>query len=150
MRSGEAADLGQQVRATGNVVLIFLGLGVVGFAIGTLTRAVIQFGFGLFFGRRRMQKEISKLRGDFIFCDVGRRVALEIAARNLPLVIVEQDPSEAQWVQEENFPSSSVTPPGTRSGDRRAADLSNDFSRRFLDFLRRFAEVKERETQVGV
>jgi hypothetical protein len=68
---------------------------VVGFAIGTLTRAVIQFGFGLFFGRRRMQKEISKLRGDFIFCGVGRRVALEIATRNLPLVIVAQDPSEA-------------------------------------------------------
>jgi hypothetical protein len=96
-----------------------------------------------------MQKEISKLRGDFIFCGVGRRVALEIATRNLPLVIVEQDPSEAQWAQEENFPSSSVTPPGTRSCDRRAADLSNDLSRRFFDFRRRFAEVKERETQVG-
>lgn len=90
-----------------NVILVFLGLGVVGFAIGTLTHAVIQSELGVFFGRRRMEKEISKLRDHFIICGagrVGRRVAMEIAARNLPLVIVEQDPSKAKWAQEHNFP----------------------------------------------
>jgi voltage-gated potassium channel len=90
-----------------NVVLIFLGLGVVGFAIGTLTHAVIQSELGDIFGRRRMEKEISKLRDHFIICGagrVGRRVALEVAARGLPLVIVEQDAEKARWAQEQNFP----------------------------------------------
>lgn len=90
-----------------NVVLIFLGIGVVGFAIGTLTHAVIQSELGSFFGRRRMEKEISRLRSHFIICGagrVGRRVTLEIAARSLPLVVVEQDPAKAKWAQEQNFP----------------------------------------------
>jgi voltage-gated potassium channel len=90
-----------------NVVLIFLGLGVVGFAIGTFSHAVIQIELGEIFGRRRMEKEIAKLHDHFIICGagrVGRRVALEVAARTLPLVVVEQDAVKARWVQERNFP----------------------------------------------
>ncbi len=90
-----------------NVVLIFLGLGVVGFAIGTFTRAVIEFELGSFFGRRRMEKSIANLREHFIICGagrVGRRLAVEVAARSLPVVIIEKDPARAQWAQEQNFP----------------------------------------------
>ncbi len=54
-----------------------------------------------------MEKEIAKLRDHFIICGVGRvgrRVAGEVAARNLPLVIVEQDPGKAKWALEMNYP----------------------------------------------
>jgi voltage-gated potassium channel len=75
--------------------------------MATLTHAVIQSELGQFFGRRRMEKEISKLQDHFIICGVGRvgrRVATEIAARNLPLVIVEDDPARAKWAQDNGFP----------------------------------------------
>ncbi|MGH9782273.1 MAG: ion channel, partial [Candidatus Acidiferrales bacterium] len=42
-----------------NVLVIFLGLILVGFAVGSLTRAVIEFELTSFFGRRRMEKEIA-------------------------------------------------------------------------------------------
>ncbi len=90
-----------------NVILVFLGVGTVGFAIGTLTRAVIEFELGSFFGRRRMEKELSALKDHFIICGVGRvgrRVATEVAARKLPLVIIERDPTRATWAQERGFP----------------------------------------------
>jgi voltage-gated potassium channel len=90
-----------------NVVLIFLGIGVVGFAMATLTHAVIESELGLFFGRRRMEKEISKLKDHIIICGVGRvgrRVAMEVAARNIPLVIIEQDTVKAKWALDQGFP----------------------------------------------
>lgn len=90
-----------------SAVIIILGLGTVGFAIGTLTQAVIEFELGSFFGRRRMEKDISKLKDHIIICGagrVGRRLAQEVAARNLPLVFVENDPGAAQWTQNHNFP----------------------------------------------
>ena len=90
-----------------NVVLIFLGVGVVGFAMATLTHAVIESELGTFFGRRRMEKEIAKLKDHIIICGVGRvgrRVALEVAARNIPIVIIEQEPAKAKWAQERNLP----------------------------------------------
>jgi voltage-gated potassium channel len=89
-----------------NVALIFLGVGVVGFAMATLTHAVIESELGSFFGRRRMEKEISKLKDHIIICGagrVGRRVALEVAARNIPLVIIEQEPGKAKWAQDQDF-----------------------------------------------
>ena len=90
-----------------SAVIILLGMGIVGFSIGTLTQAVIEFELGSFFGRRRMEKDISKLKDHFIICGagrVGRRLAQEVAARNLPLVIVDNEPSRVQWAQGQNLP----------------------------------------------
>lgn len=90
-----------------NVILILLGVATVGFAIGTLTKAVVEFELGSFFGRRRMEKELSALKNHFIVCGVGRvgrRVASEVAARKCPLVVIDRDPARAAWAQEQGFP----------------------------------------------
>ena len=90
-----------------NAGVVILGVGVVGFAIGTFTQAVIEFELGTFVGRRRMKKEISQLQKHFIICGagrVGRRVALELSARGLPFVIIEADRTAAQWAQDAGFP----------------------------------------------
>lgn len=90
-----------------NVVLILLGVATVGFAIGTLTKAVVEFELGSFFGRRRMEKELSALKNHFIVCGVGRvgrRVAREVSARKYRLVVIERDPARAAWAQERGFP----------------------------------------------
>ncbi len=90
-----------------NAIVILLGVGVVGFAIGTLTKAMIEFELGSFFGRRRMEKDVSKLKDHIIICGagrVGRRLALEVAGRHVPIVIVENDPQRAQWAQTEGIP----------------------------------------------
>ncbi len=90
-----------------NVGLMIMGVGTVGFAIGTLTQAMIEFEIGSFVGRRRMEKEIARIRDHFIICGagrVGRRVALEIAARDLPLLIIEQDAANARWAYDKEFP----------------------------------------------
>lgn len=90
-----------------NAILIVLGVAVVGFAIGSLTQAMVEFQLGSFFGRRRMEKEISRLQDHFIVCGagrVGRRIALEIAGRGLPVAIVEKEAPRAAWAQEHNIP----------------------------------------------
>lgn len=99
-------DLSPRGRAV-NAVVILLGVAVVGFAIGSLTQAMIEFELGSFFGRRRMEKDISKLKDHIIICGagrVGRRLALEVAARELPLVIIDNNPERTQWAQRGNFP----------------------------------------------
>lgn len=95
-----------QLSATGrafNVILVILGVGVVGFAVASFTQAVIESEFSARFGRRRIEKEISKLKDHFIICGVGRvgrRVAEEIVSAHLPLVVIERDADNARWAQE--------------------------------------------------
>jgi voltage-gated potassium channel len=90
-----------------NVFLVFLGLAVVGFAVTGLAHAVIESELGSVVSRWRMEKEIAKLKDHFIICGigrVGRRVAEEIAALHMPLVIVERDSERVQWARDHEFP----------------------------------------------
>lgn len=90
-----------------NVALIFLGIAVIGYAIGVLTHGVIESELGRFFGRRRMEKEIAHLRDHFVICGagrVGRRLAAEVSARGLPLVIIERESERARWAEQRNLP----------------------------------------------
>jgi voltage-gated potassium channel len=80
---------------------------VVGFAIGSLTQAMVEFELGSFFGKRRMEKEISRIHDHFIICGagrVGRRIALEILSRELPVLMIERDPSRVQWARDHGIP----------------------------------------------
>ncbi len=90
-----------------NVGVLVLGIGVVGFAIGTFTHAMVQFELDTFVGRRRMEKEISKMRDHIIVCGAGRvgqRVATEVSARGLPVLLIDKEVERTKWAQERNFP----------------------------------------------
>lgn len=74
--------------------VIVAGVGLVYFAIGTMTFALLEFEFDKTFGRRRMQREIEKLSGHYIICGAGRvglSAARELANRPAPFVIIESE-----------------------------------------------------------
>lgn len=75
-----------------NTVIIILGVGLVFLTIGLVTEALVEFEFDRLFGRRRMEREISRLSGHYIICGagrVGRSVARELARKPVPFVIIE-------------------------------------------------------------
>lgn len=54
-----------------------------------------------------MERELAKLKDHFIICGagrVGRTVAREFRARQVPCVIIEVDPKRVQWALEDRFP----------------------------------------------
>ena len=76
------------------VALIVLGISTAGYAVSVGTQSVIQSELISTFGRRRVYREISKLRNHFIICGAGRvgtRVVREMAARGVDFVIVDRD-----------------------------------------------------------
>lgn len=90
-----------------NVVVLFLGLGVMGFAITSFAAWMVEAQLGTESGRRRMDKEVSKLRGHFIVCGlgrVGRRISTEIAQQGIPLIAIEKDSARAEWAVSQKIP----------------------------------------------
>src|SRR5512140_272411 len=55
-----------------NLFLIGSGFTTVFLGIGALTQALVEFEFENLFGRRRMEREISRLTGHYIICGAGR------------------------------------------------------------------------------
>ena len=89
-----------------NVMLIIIGVSSLFFLIGVLTQAMIEFELGSFFGRRRLERQISKLEGHYIVCGagrVGRSAAREFQARPVQFVIIEKDEAKVRWAAEEDM-----------------------------------------------
>lgn len=82
-----------------NMFMIVAGVCLLFLLIGVLTQALLEFELRDFFGRRRMEREISRLSGHYIICGagrVGRSVARELALKPAPFVVVDSNPEKIQ------------------------------------------------------
>ncbi len=103
---GETHPLSHEGRIF-NIFLILAGVTTGGFVVATVTQAMLEFELTRVLGRRRMEKEISRLTGHYIICGagrVGRTVVHELRERKVPCVVVERDPARAEWANREGVP----------------------------------------------
>jgi voltage-gated potassium channel len=85
-----------------NVGVILAGVGLVFLILGALGQALLEFEFNHVFGRRRMEREIAKLKGHYIICGagrVGRAVARQLQAEPVPFIILENNEEKAARVR---------------------------------------------------
>ncbi len=95
---GELPGMTDQARWF-TVILIVLGVTTIGYALSAAAKAVVESELVSTFGKRKMFKDISKLRDHYIVCGSGRigsRVIREIARRNCEFVIIESDEQIAE------------------------------------------------------
>lgn len=77
------------------VLLIFFSVGAVFYALNNAARLIIEGEIKDLFGRRKLQKTISKLRDHYIICGHGRMgciIANELEAKGAEFVVIERDP----------------------------------------------------------
>jgi len=76
------------------MVLIFFGVSVIGYIVGSLAQIMFEGQFHRIIGRKKVEKAIDALQDHYIICGFGRIGALickEFAAKPLPFVVVEKD-----------------------------------------------------------
>ncbi len=76
-----------------SILIILLGVGSVGFAVGTASRLMLENRIRAVLGRRFM-KSIQKLRNHYIICGFGRMgriICEELTEKGIPLVVLEND-----------------------------------------------------------
>jgi len=102
---GEVHPLSQPGRIF-NIFLILMGVGNVFLIIGALTQSVLEVEFNQVFGRRKMEREISRLTGHYIICGagrVGRSVARELARKPVPFVVIDSDEHKVAKFSDEGW-----------------------------------------------
>lgn len=95
---GEVHPLSHQGRIF-TIFLIIVGVGLVYFAIGTLTALLLEFELDKLFGRRRMERELDRISGHYIICGagrVGRSTAREFERNKVPFAIIEAREAKAE------------------------------------------------------
>jgi voltage-gated potassium channel len=87
-----------------NAGIIIVGVGLLFLLLGALTQTLIEFEFNQYFGRRRMERDIARLKGHYIICGagrVGRAVARQFASKPAQFVIIENNEAKADRIRQE-------------------------------------------------
>lgn len=85
---------------SGKVFVIFLimfGVAMAGFTASIIAQVVFEGQFKEYFGRRKMEKKIKRMKNHFIIAGygrVGRQVAMEFKKKKVDFIVIEKD-SEA-------------------------------------------------------
>ena len=80
------------------IILILVGVGTALYTFSVVLEMLLEGHLGQLFGRRRMERQISTMRGHVIVCGwgrVGRAISDELQIAHTDLVVVELDPVRA-------------------------------------------------------
>ncbi|HEY1732285.1 MAG TPA: potassium channel protein [Terriglobales bacterium] len=89
-----------------NAFVIIAGVALVLLFFGGAAQALLEFELQSVFGRRRMDREISRLSDHYILCGagrVGRSAARELARKPLPFVILDSDAAKLARYSDEGW-----------------------------------------------
>ncbi|NJC87070.1 MAG: potassium channel protein [Desulfuromonas sp.] len=99
----EVHDLSPQGKAF-TIVLIIFGVGVITYAAGSVIQFMVEGQLRQVVGRRKMEKQIAKLRDHYIICGFGRigqMICKEFQARPVSFVVVEKSPHLCERLERE-------------------------------------------------
>ncbi len=88
------------------VLLIIFGTGTLAYTIGSMFQFMVEGQLRKLLGRKKLQKQIDKLKDHYIICGygrIGRLVAREFAAKPLPFIVVEQDQERCRRLEEKGY-----------------------------------------------
>jgi len=88
------------------VFLIITGLTVLTYTLGSLGRVIVEGSIERYVGRKRMLREIDKLKGHYIICGHGRMGQIlceELTKEKVPYVVIEGDPDVADDMAEKGL-----------------------------------------------
>ncbi|HAD03735.1 MAG: potassium transporter TrkA [Desulfuromonadales bacterium GWD2_61_12] len=77
------------------ILLIIFGAGIIAYTIGSVAQFMMEGQLRTLLGRRKVEKDINKLKDHYIICGYGRIGALigrELRTKPLPFVVVEKSP----------------------------------------------------------
>ena len=85
------------------IFLIVFGVGTIAYTIGLMIQFMVEGQLQQIMGRKKVQKQISRLRGHYIICGygrIGRLISREFASKPIPFIVVENDPKRCQRMLE--------------------------------------------------
>jgi len=83
---------------SGRVFTIFLlvfGVGFILYFLGSIAKIMVEGTVRDVWGRRKLEKQISQMKGHYIICGfgrIGRTVTQLLKEKPLPVVVIEKDP----------------------------------------------------------
>ena len=89
------------------IVIIFLGIGTVGYTFGVLAQAMLDFQLRSFFGRRKLGLKIKSINSHYILCGygrIGRIISQELKRDQIPLLVLDNNLDLKETLEHHDLP----------------------------------------------
>lgn len=89
------------------VFLIFFSVGAVFYSLNNAARIIIEGELKDVFGRRRLQKMVSRLKGHYILCGhgrMGRIIAKELDSKGAKFIVIEREQEIEEKLGQQEYP----------------------------------------------
>ncbi|MDT8420899.1 MAG: TrkA family potassium uptake protein [Desulfuromonadales bacterium] len=76
------------------ILLIVFGAGTIAYTIGTLIQFMVEGQLRFLLGRKKVEKQISRLHSHYVVCGygrIGRLICRDFKAKPVPFIVIEQD-----------------------------------------------------------
>jgi voltage-gated potassium channel len=88
------------------VFIIISGISVLTFTLGQVLTIFMEGELSQLLGRRKLEKQISRLKDHYIVCGygrIGKIVSQELADDNIPFIIIEQNPNLVEILEQVRY-----------------------------------------------
>ena len=88
------------------LVIIISGISLLTYTLGQVARIFVEGELRKILGRRKLEKQIAKLRDHYVICGYGRIgniIVGELITAHIPLVVIEQDPEAVVELEEQGI-----------------------------------------------
>lgn len=103
---GEIGEVSESGRVF-TILLIFVGIGILGYTLGMVAQAMVDFQVRSILGRRKLGLKIRSLKDHYILCGygrIGRIIAQELKSNRIPLIVIDQDEGSREALENQNIP----------------------------------------------
>lgn len=88
------------------IILIVFGVGTIAYTLGAMIQFMVEGQLQQMLGRKKLEKDISRLDNHYIICGfgrIGRLICQQFTARPLPFIVVENRAERCQQLAEKGY-----------------------------------------------
>lgn len=89
------------------VFLIFMGMGIMAYTVGMVAQVMVEFQLLSLLGRKKLGLRVKSIKDHYIVCGygrIGKIIAQELKAGNIPLLVIEENPELKDALEDADIP----------------------------------------------
>ncbi len=86
--------------------IIISGISVLTYTLGQVVKIFVEGELTQLLGRRKLEKQISRLKDHYIICGygrIGKIISQELADDNIPFIVIEQNPDLVEILEQDHY-----------------------------------------------
>jgi voltage-gated potassium channel len=89
------------------ILIIFLGIGTIGYILGSVAQAMVDIQVRSIVGRRKLSQKLRSIKNHYLVCGygrIGKIIGRELLVHRIPMVVIDNSPEADPVLEDDRIP----------------------------------------------